>query len=555
MTPEFAYFLKVNIAFALFYAFYRLFFYKDTFFKLRRMVLLSFFALAVLYPLLNFQEWVSGQEPIAEAIYLYSAMLPEVSVTAVAYSNVLQTLAHWGCLFYGLVVALLCVRFLMQLGSILVLALRSRVATIQGVRVHLLDHSSGPFSFFKLIFLHPADHSEQEIDEILTHECTHVSQWHSVDVIVSELICTLCWINPFAWLLKREVRYNLEYLADNTVIQSGYDCKSYQYHLLGLAHHQAAATIYNSFNVLHLKNRISMMNKKRSRGISRTKYLMFIPLTAALMLLSNIEAVARITGRLAKDVTLGIEPAPADTVPVKKEVQKVGTVPEDRVVFTVVEVMPKFPGGDDALISFLLSTVKYPAEARKKGIHGRVICGFVVNKDGSISDIKVLRGIDPLLDAEAMRVVGQMPTWQPGTQRGKAVAVKYTIPIAFSTGEEEKPSGSDVASQKDRNDVFRVVEVMPRFPGGDNALIEFLSKNIHYPKEEQAAGVKGRVIVKFIVEKDGSITNTEILRGVSPAIDAEAIRLIGTMPQWQPGTQRGNAVRVLYTVPITFSLQ
>lgn len=155
-----------------------------------------------------------------------------------------------------------------------------------------------------MVFLHPESHSDKETDEILTHECTHVSQWHSIDVILSEMMCMACWFNPFVWLLKREVRHNLEYLADNTVIQSGYDSKSYQYHLLGLAHHQSVTTLYNSFNVLHLKNRIMMMNKKRSPGIVRTKYLIFIPLVGILMLLSNIEAVARLTVRLANEATV-----------------------------------------------------------------------------------------------------------------------------------------------------------------------------------------------------------------------------------------------------------
>lgn len=239
MTPEFAYFLKVNVAFVLFYAFYRLLFYKDTFFKLRRVSLLAFFGLALLYPLLNIQEWVKEQEPMTEVIMMYSAMMPEVTITpeTVVKTDWKAVMLSASSYIYWSVVALFLVRFFVQLTSILLLTYRSKRTLIHGVLVYRLDKPAGPFSFFQMIFIHPESHSEKEIDEILTHECTHVFQWHSIDVMICELITVVCWVNPFAWLLKREVRHNLEYLADNTVIQSGYDCKSYQYHLLGLAHH------------------------------------------------------------------------------------------------------------------------------------------------------------------------------------------------------------------------------------------------------------------------------------------------------------------------------
>ena len=273
MTPEFAYLLKVNVAFVFFYAFYRLFFYKDTFFKLRRAILLAFFGLALFYPLLNIQDWVRQQEPIADVIYMYSAILPEATAKADAAAFVDWygwLLGSLGFIYWG-IVAFLCGRFLVQLSSILWLAHTSERIVIHKTPIYALRKAAGPFSFFRMVFLHPESHSDKETDEILTHECTHVSQWHSIDVILSEMMCMACWFNPFVWLLKREIRYNLEYLADNTVIQSGYDSKSYQYHLLGLAHHQSVTTLYNSFNVLHLKNRIMMMNKKRSPGIVRTK--------------------------------------------------------------------------------------------------------------------------------------------------------------------------------------------------------------------------------------------------------------------------------------------
>ena len=607
MTPEFAYLLKVNVAFVLFYAFYRLFFYKDTFFKLRRAILLAFFGLALFYPLLNIQDWVRQQEPIADVIYMYSAMLPEATAKADAAASVdwyRWLLGSLGFIYWG-IVAFLCGRFLVQLSSILWLAHTSERVVIHETPVYALRKAAGPFSFFRMVFLHPESHSDKETDEILTHECTHVSQWHSIDVILSEMMCMACWFNPFVWLLKREVRHNLEYLADNTVIQSGYDSKSYQYHLLGLAHHQSVTTLYNSFNVLHLKNRIMMMNKKRSPGIVRTKYLIFIPLVGILMLLSNIEAVARLTVRLANEATVsnamvtatGIlvdetgQPLIGASVVVKGGKERTITdkkgafsleVPANAIlrcsyqgresqevlaadmtnnthlslssksremneqVFTVVEKMPSFPGGDAELLKYIATNIKYPKESQDNGEQGRVICSFIVGRDGSVNNPEVLRGVTPLLNEEAVRVINTMPRWNPGMQRGKAVAVKYTVQITLrmkSPVEEEK------------EETLTVVYVMPQYPGGDRELLKFIAQSIKYPTDAQEAGVQGRVICSFVVDKKGNIVEPKIIRGIDPSLDAEALRVIGMMPRWTPGRQDGKAVRVLYTVPITFRLQ
>ena len=541
MTPEFAYLLKVNVAFVLFYAFYRLFFYKDTFFKLRRAILLAFFGLALFYPLLNIQDWVRQQEPIADVIYMYSAMLPEATAKANAAASVDWygwLLGSLGFIYWG-IVAFLCGRFLVQLSSILWLAHTSERVVIHETPVYALRKVAGPFSFFRMVFLHPESHSDKETDEILTHECTHVSQWHSIDVILSEMMCMACWFNPFVWLLKREVRHNLEYLADNTVIQSGYDSKSYQYHLLGLAHHQSVTTLYNSFNVLHLKNRIMMMNKKRSPGIVRTKYLIFIPLVGILMLLSNIEAVARLTVRLANEATVSNAMVTATDVSSKSREM-------NEQVFTVVEKMPSFPGGDAELLKYIATNIKYPKESQDNGEQGRVICSFIVGRDGSVNNPEVLRGVTPLLNEEAVRVINTMPRWNPGMQRGKAVAVKYTVPITFRLK-------SPVEETKE--ETLTVVDVMPQYPGGDHELLKFIAQSIKYPTDAQEAGVQGRVICSFVVDKKGNIVEPKIIRGIDPSLDAEALRVIGMMPRWTPGRQDGKAVRVLYTVPITFRLQ
>lgn len=606
MTPELAYFLKINVAIALFYAFYRLFFYKDTFFHWRRAALLCFFAISLLYPLLNIQGWVKAHEPMVAMADLYATIiLPEQTITPQQEPtmNWQELIILFMRIIYWSGVLVLTTRFLVQLGSIIRLHILCPKSTIQGVRVHLLKKEYGPFSFFHWIFIHPQSHTESEIGEIITHEETHARQHHSVDVLIGELMCTFCWFNPFIWLMKREVRGNLEYMADHRVLETGHDSKSYQYHLLGLAHHKAAANLSNSFNVLPLKNRIKMMNKRRTKEIGRTKYLMFLPLAALLMIVSNIEMVARTTEKFAKEVmgqataqVVAPEPEiatlpelPAEeiqkiTAPQDKKIKEVSetqskSVP-DSIVFQVVEEMPDFPGGMQALMEYLSKNVKYPAEAHSAGIQGRVIVSFTVKKDGSIADTKIVRSVAPSLDKEAERVISTMPKWKPGKQRGEVVNVRFTVPVMFRLTGPETPKAEEI-KQSDLEEVvvvgygpkedstpdavgvktdneettFKVVETMPKFPGGTKGLMQYLARSIKYPVIAQEKKQQGKVIIQMVIGQDGSISNAKVLRSVSPALDTEAMRVVSNMPKWEPGLQRGQAVAVEYTLPITFRLQ
>ena len=536
-----AYFLKINVAIALFYAFYRLFFYKDTFFTWRRVALLCFFAVSAVYPLLNIQTWITEQEPMVAMADLYAdIVLPEFTLTPEKTtfdwkSILLQTagFVYWGG------VALLAGRFLVQLAGIIRLAFRSRKTKIGNTNVHLLKQADGPFSFFHWIFIHPASHTEEELSEILTHEQAHANQWHSIDVLISETACVLCWFNPFAWLMKREIRTNLEYLADNRVLETGHDSKSYQYHLLGLSHYKAAATIYNSFNVLPLKKRIKMMNKKRTREIGRTKYLMFLPLAALLMIISNIEAVARTTKEMAKDVIEAVEEnlAPNETAPDMKAATE--PIPaetpmpqqdKDKLVVYKGKVVDKDGKPVERAEFFIDGMYKLPQDQ-----------SFVTDKNGNFS-------------FKAFKSTPMIVVWK---KDGKQMAVQ--VPA-------ETQNISDMKIVMNRewlnppvddpdNPVFEVVESMPEFPGGGmTAMMQFLSKNIKYPVNAQKNGTQGRVTVQFIVNADGSISNIGIIRGVDPELDGEAVRVISTMPNWKPGTQKGKPVRVKYTVPVMFRL-
>ena len=536
-----AYFLKINVAIALFYAFYRLFFYKDTFFTWRRAALLCFFAVSAVYPLLNIQTWITEQEPMVAMADLYAdIVLPEFTITPEQTTSdwktlLLQTVgfAYWG------MVIVLAIRFFIQLAGIIRLAFRCRKAKIGNTNVHLLRQASGPFSFFHWIFIHSTSHTEDELSEILTHEQTHANQWHSIDVLVSEIVCIFCWFNPFAWLMKREIRTNLEYLADNRVLETGHDSKAYQYHLLGLSHHKAAATIYNSFNVLPLKKRIKMMNKKRTREIGRTKYLMFLPLAALLMIISNIEAVARTTKEMAKDVIEAVEENLASN----------STTPEMEVATEAILVETPISQQDkDKLVTYKGKVVDKdgkPVEGAELLIDGSHKLpqdqSFVTDKNGNFSFM-----------AFENAHIGVI--WNKN-DKYMLKGIRYdqkertNLKIVMDDQWQNPPSNDP------NNPVFEVVEIMPEFPdGGMSGLMQFLSKNIQYPINAQKNHTQGRVTVQFVVNKDGSISEPKIIRGVDPDLDGEAIRVISLMPKWKPGMQKGQPVRVKYMVPVMFRL-
>lgn len=540
MNPELAYFLKINVGIALFYAFYRLFFNKDTFFHWRRTALLCFLTISLLYPLLNLQEWVKAHEPmVVMADFYATTLLPEITIaetaipTGINWQRIILTSLEIGYLC-GMI--FLVIRFITQLTSIVCLRFQCTPTEIQGTRVYILNKASGPFSFFHWIFIHTESHTEEELAEILAHENTHARQIHSADVIFSELICVFCWSNPFVWLMKREIRNNLEYLADQHVLQTGHDYKTYQYHLLGLAHHKAAATLYNSFNVLPLKKRIKMMNKKRTKEIGRTKYLIFIPLAALLMIVSNIEAVARTSKDFVRDVIQAVEVRTEAATEALQPVAAKTTAPAPSAT-PLQEKTVEYKGMIVDETGKGMANATIGAEIFENGVFQIIeIPNTKTDANGNFS-FHALEGITTI----------SIDTKEISASQNISKLDRLNLRI-------ELPSAAARQRIEQEQEVFDVVENMPEFPGGTTAMMEYIAKNLRYPAKAHQAGIQGRVIASFIVEKDGSISKPGIMRSVNPDLDAEAIRVLSAMPKWKPGTQRGKEVRVRYTVPVNFKL-
>ncbi len=420
------YLLQVNVGLILFYALYKLVCTRDTFFRSRRFILIVSLVLPFILPFIDVREWLEIRDRVIMLTHFdYSAVLPEIVVgsEAAETGNRVFVLSEWIGYLYLAGVLVLLVRLAIQAFCLYRLIVRMPEKEINGVRVKCLNDPSGPFSFFGWIFLNPATVKEDELDEILTHEMAHVKQHHSVDILLAEMVSICCWMNPFAWLLKREVRLNLEFLADRKVMEAGFATKSYQYHLLGLAYNHKYG-LSNNFNFSHLKQRIIMMNKKKSNAAGHIKYALFVLPAFALLVAGNISC-----SQDASQTEDAKEEVVAPVSPEAKEAPADSTAKEE--VFMVAEQMPEYPGGMKEMLKFLQENVKYPENAMKNNVQGRVIVQFVVEKDGTPTEFKVLRSVDPDLDAEALRVMKAMPKWKPGMQKGQVVRVKFTVPVSF----------------------------------------------------------------------------------------------------------------------------
>ena len=404
------YLIKANVVLVVLFGFYQLISAGDTFFKWRRLSLLTVYVLSLLLPTIDLSVLVNETAPLGNILPHMVYNLPEVMVKPTRDAFDWQQLAVW--LYAGVALALL-LRVLWQVVVVCRLAQRSERTTLHGTAVCLLTGDYSPFSFFRWIFVNPDDKTPSQVQQILTHEQTHVAQWHSVDALLSQLFVAAFWFNPVAWLMRLQVRNNLEYLADRSVISGGTDKKAYQYHLLAVAYRTNVATITNNFNVLPLKKRIKMMNKQTSNSLARFKYLLFVPLAIALLAMNSTTIRANVQKKVVKTT---------------KTTKKADA---SNKVYEVVEQMPTFPGGDAALMKYLAENIKYPVSAQKAKEQGRVVVQFIVEKDGAVTSVKTVRSVAPALDAEAVRVIKAMPKWTPGRQGGQPVRVNYNVPVSF----------------------------------------------------------------------------------------------------------------------------
>ncbi len=438
----------------------------------------------------------------------------------------------------------------------------------------------------------------------------HANRWHSLDILFVELVKIIFWFHPVIYLLKHELIQQHEFEIDRLLTTHKIDIEQYGNLLIQQAQQiPVQLSFANNFNHSIIKNRIQMMTKQKSNNIQLLRYAMLIPLlsiAAALMAFEKQHLQPALLDVLKVDV-INEESTEIKTDQITEEKITVAHKREEQVIrktvqaqqtvlhkpdsnktnlksnsptFTIVEEMPKFPGGDLALLEHFRSNMNYPTEAQSNDIQGVVVIGFTVERNGSISELSIIRDIGGGCGEEALRLARLMPIWSPGKQYGKAERVAFKLPVRFKLDDNQTKKDStkilypivinnqktdavkqlkesnakELSWEKANSRIHTIVEDMPEFPGGDIALLQFFGSNIIYPDIAKENDIQGVVVLAFIVEKDGSISNLKIAREIGGGCGEEALRIAKKMPTWTPGMEEGKPVRVEFKLPVRFAL-
>jgi TonB family protein len=535
------YILKSSLCLALFYLFYRLLLSKETFHRFNRIALLGVMLISCLLPLVRIT--VDRATVVNTSVMLMEEdmLMYPWEMQVMVQEEAAFPWREWLVAVYFLGIFFFLLRNLWSLGRMLYLIRHSRCRQMEN-GICLVIHQAGfaPFSWMKYIVISQTDLDENGTD-ILIHEEAHIRNRHSWDLLLVELCVWLQWFNPAAWLLKQELQNVHEYEADEAVLRQGIDAKRYQMLLIKKAVGARLYSIANSFNHSSLKKRITMMIRKKSNPWARAKYLYVLPLAAVTVAafarpeisepLDEISSVkvndlSAITGKNSPE-NLSVAATSAADVTLKMKVTDQSGSP---IVGASVLIVNSTSGTlTDSEGNFTL----------KVGDDQRISVSYIGMKSVELSvkeclekQIKEVRLTSDADSGPQLTVVSQ----------------------SSESASQKAPQHNTTSEPQNTEEVFMVVENMPEFPGGLNACLKFLADHVAYPKEAAEKKIQGRVIVQFVVMKDGSIANARVIRSVDPLLDAEALRVIGLMPKWKPGTQRGQAVNVKFTMPITFRL-
>jgi TonB family protein len=421
MNALLIYMIKAAVYMAGFFLVYRLLLSKDTMYGRNR----SFILLSVISALILPSITIIAARPIN--IPVFSRVLSEIFVTGTenrSSSSLLDVTGlngyNWLFLIYLAGVVFSGLKLILDLIELVFLIGHHKTRGSHIIRFHGFNTSG--FSAFGHVFVNNRLTPEEE-DEIIKHEQNHLNHHHSFDIIFIELIKAVQWFNPFIHLFGRSLRAVHEYQADQECITLGMSVNNYQKLLFNQVFKSKVFTITNSFsNPSLIKKRMIMMTKKRSRALANLKLLMVLPVIAVVMIF--ITSCSQ--NNKPANETIEVAPPPPPPPP------PVGEAGSD-TPFQEVDYMPVFAGGDAALLKYIADNTKYPELAKTNGITGKVIVRFAVNPDGSINRVSVLKGVDPELDKEALRVVSSLPAFEkPGIKDGKKVSVWYMIPINFT---------------------------------------------------------------------------------------------------------------------------
>ena len=455
----FIYSIKVALCLTAFYMLYKLLLSRDTLFGFNRAVLLCMAAVSLVLPAVHFAD--GGHNAVASGFVVVEDAIVTAVTSEPRHSGLTPAQACFA--IYVLGVAFFLCREAWSLVGLRRLIRSGRIADYDdGVRTVVVPGEAAPFSWFGYIVINEKDYADHP-EYILAHERAHIARRHSVDILLCDLLIAFQWYNPAAWLIKAELQSVHEYEADRAVLSSGVDAAGYQLLLIRKAVGDRLFSLANNLNQCSLKKRITMMQKRRSNPLNGLKAFLAVPVAAVAVaafatpkaesMSDEIKAesdalVAAVVSTQSRDSqpdkfaavaadgkTAGKAEQTGALAPVTEDgLAPVAQDDPDEKVYDITEMMPEFPGGNEAMMDYLKKNIKYPESAKKSGKKGRVIVQFTIGSDGGVRDVKVRRGVDPDIDKEAVRVVSSMPKWTPGKQDGKPVAVKYTLPILFDNG-------------------------------------------------------------------------------------------------------------------------
>ena len=561
------YILKSAVCLSLFYLFYRLLLSKETFHRFNRIALLGILFLSLLIPFI--EVTTTHQSELNQTMLTVEQllMMAEAGAMEPAEMEIVQPeelSISWVqvlLLFYLAGIVFFACRNLYSLSRLLLLIKSGKRERLEGgIRLIVLEREVAPFSWMRYIVISRKD-LEEDGREILIHEMAHIRNRHSIDLLITDVCLFFQWFNPGIWLLKQELQNIHEYEADETVINEGIDAKEYQLLLIKKAVGTRLYSMANSFNHSKLKKRITMMLKEKSNPWARLKYLYVLPLAAIAVtafarpeISEKADEISAVKVNDLADFMQGN--VLGDTIKVLKDTIKVskgepvglstgfgGWVSENNeevAVFDIVEQMPEYPGGMNALREYLKDKTESSSVKGKAG--GSVIVGFTVTETGKVKDVKASQSDQSILSKEAERIVCEMPDWIPGKQRGIPVSVKYSISIRF--GDVRFPENKKPLIMVDGREIS-----MDAFDKMDKEKIESVSvlKDSASISLYGKRGANGVILVS--TQKDGRLNNdikvmsfTE--KEISDTNATEEISVTGTVVDEQKRPKAGVSVVV-----------
>jgi TonB family protein len=538
MMEFLTYDLKVAALLAVFYMFYRLLLSHETFHRVNRVVLLLTAILSFVLPLcvITIHKTVVVDMPKANIDFGGMTMMIEEAEPQTPFWQTAAIVVF----FIGLVVTL---GYTLQSILRVWLLIRHSEQHPQndGTVICVAKGDVSPFSWMRYIVLSQSDYEAQDAS-ILAHERGHIRRRHSLDLILVDTLTALQWFNPAMWMLRQDLRAIHEYEADAAVLSQGINMRQYQYLLIQKAVSHCGYSVANGISHSTLKNRINMMlTNKKSTSKSWIKVFALLPIVG-LALALNAETVNDYVYKEEQQ-----QPQAKVVKKGKKNAQiKMGTktieVKEEKTVGTKAD---KQQSNDWEKNLIFLGEQFGDAEP-------------LIVIDGKVSTSEQLKALDKkeVDNITVMKNEGALKVYAKQFNADTSNGILFINTKEYVKNGEKKVVEVVVKAKKpeEAEKPFDVVEQMPEFPGGMPELMKFLQENVKYPEEAMKNGIQGRVLIQFIVEKDGSISEAKVIKKVNELLDAEALRVIGEMPKWTPGKQKGEAVRAKFTLPVTFRL-